>query len=237
MPAMLLLLLLSCSLVSVASVGYGCGVAGKRNVVLTTALTFLISGALWATIDMDHPRKGLIRVGQQPMLDLQKSQQHELESRPAKLANYHWPPLPRLAQPKRKTARNLSVGSLANGGTSSNLGAASNAAAKWFGIGHWLYSRARCPRCGRGRLRAFGLSILPTAHRRTQRARPRRARLPLRRPTQPMRLLPSPSGIGASLFRSMCGWVRAMERRITSAGFSAGCCGSFWRPVGAANRY
>jgi hypothetical protein len=73
MPGMLLLLLLSCSLVSVASVGYGCGVAGKRNVVLTTSLTFLISGALWATIDMDHPRKGLIRVGQQPMLDLQKS--------------------------------------------------------------------------------------------------------------------------------------------------------------------
>ena len=78
MPGMLLLLLVSCSLVSVASVGYGCGVAGKRNVVLTTALTFLISGALWATIDMDHPRKGLIRVGQQPMVDLQKSQQREL---------------------------------------------------------------------------------------------------------------------------------------------------------------
>ena len=73
MPSMLLLLLLSCSLVSVASVGYGCGVVGKRNIVLTTSLTFLISGALWATIDMDHPQKGLIRVGQQPMLDLQKS--------------------------------------------------------------------------------------------------------------------------------------------------------------------
>ena len=73
MPFMLLLLLLSCSLVSVASVGYGCGVAGKRNVVLTTSLTFLISGALWATIDMDHPRMGLIRVGQQPMIDLQSA--------------------------------------------------------------------------------------------------------------------------------------------------------------------
>jgi hypothetical protein len=70
LPGMLLLLLLACSLVSVAAVGYGCGVAGKRNVVLTTALTFLISGALWAIIDMDHPRKGLIRAGQQPMLDL-----------------------------------------------------------------------------------------------------------------------------------------------------------------------
>ena len=73
MPTVLLGLLLACSLVSVASVGYGCGVAGKRNVVLTTALTFLIAGTLWAIIDMDHPRQGLIRVGQQPMLDLQQS--------------------------------------------------------------------------------------------------------------------------------------------------------------------
>ena len=83
MPGMLLLLLLSCSLVSVASVGYGCGLAGKRNVLLTTSLAFIISGALWATIDMDHPRKGLIRVGQQPMLDLQKSQQREIPPRTA----------------------------------------------------------------------------------------------------------------------------------------------------------
>lgn len=73
MPFMLLLLLLSCSLVSMASVGYGCGLAGKRNIVLTVALTFLISASLWATIDMDHPRRGLIRAGQQPMLDLQQS--------------------------------------------------------------------------------------------------------------------------------------------------------------------
>jgi hypothetical protein len=46
--------------------------AGKRNVVIPTALKFLISGALWAIIDMEHPRKGLIRTGQQRMLDLQK---------------------------------------------------------------------------------------------------------------------------------------------------------------------
>jgi CDP-diglyceride synthetase len=73
MPSVLLGLLLVCSLISVAAVGYGCGVAGKRNVVLTTALSFLIAGVLWAIIDMDHPRQGLIRVGQQPMLDLQES--------------------------------------------------------------------------------------------------------------------------------------------------------------------
>lgn len=73
LPGVLLGLLITCSAVSVASVGYGCGVAGKRNEVLTTALAFLIAGTLWAIIDMDHPRKGLIRVGQQPMLDLQTS--------------------------------------------------------------------------------------------------------------------------------------------------------------------
>ena len=72
LPVMVTVLLLACSLVSVASVGYGCGVAGKRNFVLTTALAFLIAGVLWAIIDMDHPRKGLIRVGQEPMLDLQR---------------------------------------------------------------------------------------------------------------------------------------------------------------------
>jgi hypothetical protein len=78
MPGVLLLLLLSASLVSVASVGYGCGLVGKRNFLLTTSLAFIISGALWATIDMDHPSKGLVRVGQQPMLDLQNNLHREL---------------------------------------------------------------------------------------------------------------------------------------------------------------
>ena len=78
MPGVLLLLLLSSSLVSLASVGYGCGLVGKRNILLTTSLAFIISGALWATIDMDHPSKGLVRVGQQPRIDLQKSVQSQL---------------------------------------------------------------------------------------------------------------------------------------------------------------
>ncbi len=73
MPGMLLGLLMVCSGVSMAAVGYGCGVAGRRNVVLTSALAVLFAGTLWAIIDMDHPRQGLIRVSQQSMLDLQES--------------------------------------------------------------------------------------------------------------------------------------------------------------------
>jgi hypothetical protein len=73
LPSMLMILLVVCSAVSTAAVGYGCGVAGKRNVVLTTALSFLIAAALWAIVDMDHPTRGMIQVDQRPMLDLQKS--------------------------------------------------------------------------------------------------------------------------------------------------------------------
>lgn len=82
MPGMLLTLLITCSLASVAAVGFGCGVSGKRNVLLTTTLSFLIAGTLWAIIDMDYPRKGLIRVGQQPMLDLQRSLERTAPKRP-----------------------------------------------------------------------------------------------------------------------------------------------------------
>jgi hypothetical protein len=88
LPFMLMGLLIVCSGVSVAAVGYGCGVAGKRNVVMTTALIFLIAAALWAILDMDHPTRGLIRVGQQPMLDLKRASGNNPASRgtqPARL--------------------------------------------------------------------------------------------------------------------------------------------------------
>ncbi len=84
LPPMILVLLFTSSVVAVSAVGYGCGVAGKRNLVLTTALTFLIAGVLWAIVDMDHPRKGLIQAGQQPLLDLKKSQELPAAGSPRK---------------------------------------------------------------------------------------------------------------------------------------------------------
>ncbi len=79
LPMLIVGLLLACSGVAVGSVSYGCGIAHKRNTVLTTALAFLVAAVLWAIIDMDHPRRGLIRAGQEPMLKLQ----HSLEMRNA----------------------------------------------------------------------------------------------------------------------------------------------------------
>jgi hypothetical protein len=65
-----LVTLLIAAAVGVASLGYGCGLSGKRNLTLTTALSLLVSLALWVTIDLDYPRLGLVRVDQQALLDL-----------------------------------------------------------------------------------------------------------------------------------------------------------------------
>jgi high-affinity Fe2+/Pb2+ permease len=72
-PSVVLVLLFVSSMVALGAVGYGCGVAGKRNAVLTTSLCFLIAGVLWVIVDMDHPRQGLIQTGQQPLLNVRAS--------------------------------------------------------------------------------------------------------------------------------------------------------------------
>jgi hypothetical protein len=42
---------------------------------MTATLILLVGLALWATIDMDYPRLGFIRLNQQPILDLHRSLQ------------------------------------------------------------------------------------------------------------------------------------------------------------------
>jgi hypothetical protein len=73
LPVLILLLLLACSGVAVGAVSYGCGIAHQRSTVLSTALAFLVAAVLWAIIDMDHPKRGLIRAGQEPILKLRSS--------------------------------------------------------------------------------------------------------------------------------------------------------------------
>ena len=88
-PGLVLALLLLCSFVSVGAVSYGCGSPGRRNHVLMNALVFLVAAVLWTIMDLDHPRHGLVRAGQEPMLSLQK----QLDARPAA------PPVPGTSSP------------------------------------------------------------------------------------------------------------------------------------------
>jgi hypothetical protein len=70
LPALVLVLLIASSLLSVAVMGYGCGLGGERRAPLTVALTLLIATSLWITIDLDHPRGGLIQLSDAPLQSL-----------------------------------------------------------------------------------------------------------------------------------------------------------------------
>ena len=67
LPALVMGLLAVCSLLAMAVIGYGCGLSGRRCRPMTISLAILVGAALWTTIDLDHPRVGLIRLSDAPL--------------------------------------------------------------------------------------------------------------------------------------------------------------------------
>ena len=70
LPMLVLGLLIACSLLGVAVIGYGCGLGRRRSLPMTVSLAVLIGAALWTTIDLDYPRRGLIKLSDAPLRDL-----------------------------------------------------------------------------------------------------------------------------------------------------------------------
>jgi hypothetical protein len=70
LPMLVLGLLIACSLVAVAVIGYGCGLSGRRRLPMTSSLAILIGSALWITIDLDHPRAGLLQLSDVPLREI-----------------------------------------------------------------------------------------------------------------------------------------------------------------------
>ncbi len=70
LPYLVLWLLIACSALAVGVIGYGFGLNGKRRVPLTMPLAIVVCGALWITIDLDHPRAGLLRLSDAPLAAL-----------------------------------------------------------------------------------------------------------------------------------------------------------------------
>lgn len=68
LPMLVLGLLIACAAVALGTIGYGSGLAGRRNTVAAGALALLIATALWVTIDLDYPKRGLVRIGSDPLL-------------------------------------------------------------------------------------------------------------------------------------------------------------------------
>jgi hypothetical protein len=77
-PESVVWLLFIVALVAVLGIGYECGLGGHRHLLTTTMMATLIVLVIWVIIDMDRPRRGVIRINQNPMIRLQESLKNDL---------------------------------------------------------------------------------------------------------------------------------------------------------------
>jgi len=66
-PLPVLGLLFASSMLAVATIGFGAGMTKRRSGSLLLPLVLLISMALWITMDLDHPRAGILRLSDAPL--------------------------------------------------------------------------------------------------------------------------------------------------------------------------
>lgn len=71
-PASVLLLLFAAAMAAIGMIGYCNGIAGHRVSVATGMLIVLFALTLFVIVDLDRPRRGLIRVSQISMTELKK---------------------------------------------------------------------------------------------------------------------------------------------------------------------
>lgn len=65
LPVVVMGLLWLCAVVAMIVVGYGQGLKGQRERSTILALATLVAISLWVTVDLDHPRAGLIQIQSQ----------------------------------------------------------------------------------------------------------------------------------------------------------------------------
>lgn len=67
LPFLVLMLLIACSGLALGVIGYSSGVGGNRHPLMTVSLAFVIGVALWITIDLDYPRRGVMQLSDAPL--------------------------------------------------------------------------------------------------------------------------------------------------------------------------
>lgn len=70
LPGLVAGLLMGCAALSLMTIGYGFGLTRRRHPELTGTLAVVIACAVWITLDLDHPRLGLIRLDDRPLEEL-----------------------------------------------------------------------------------------------------------------------------------------------------------------------
>lgn len=73
LPALVLILLGVCSVLTLAVMGYASALGRHRNSVMTSVIAVLIAAALWTTVDLDWSRIGVVRVSDRSLFELNES--------------------------------------------------------------------------------------------------------------------------------------------------------------------
>lgn len=72
-PQAVVLLLFFVSAVSLGFVSYGCGLTGQRRFMMNIIFAMLIAMVITVILDIDRPRRGLVKISQDSMLRLKNS--------------------------------------------------------------------------------------------------------------------------------------------------------------------
>jgi hypothetical protein len=73
LPILVFIVLVFIGVVSVGVTGFISGSAGNHRGIVNTLLCLLLTIVLWLIVDLDRPRKGLLRASQQSLIELQQS--------------------------------------------------------------------------------------------------------------------------------------------------------------------
>lgn len=71
-PETIILLLFCGSMLTLAMVGYNAGLIQRRSPLTTTVLIALLGAVITLVVDLDRPRDGFLKVGEQPLIELQE---------------------------------------------------------------------------------------------------------------------------------------------------------------------
>jgi hypothetical protein len=71
-PELILMLLLLVAIMTIAVTGYSSGLKQVRLPVLRAILVILVAATLLGILDLDRPRRGLIKLSEAAMVELQK---------------------------------------------------------------------------------------------------------------------------------------------------------------------
>jgi hypothetical protein len=81
-PQIILWLLFAVAAMAMAMTGFGSGLSGRRSLFSTSILAVLVVAVIMVILDLDHPRRGAIRVSQRAMIQLRDSLQPDANPTP-----------------------------------------------------------------------------------------------------------------------------------------------------------